>query len=284
MNIKNWIKNKIHRRWVAWLSQNQGELAKQGLYEELHSLAVRGMNFGGGASFQDSGELYVISYVKERYPEGTQLVIFDVGSNTGGYSVKLSEVFMPPCVIHAFEPSKRTFELFKKTTQGIPNLIANNLGASDTNSTKPLFVSEANSGLASVYQRDLRFVGLEMKEEGVVSFIVLDDYCSKNDIQKIHFLKMDIEGHELNALKGVANLIKNDAIDFIQFEFGGCNIDSRTFFKDFYYLLNEKYKIYRIVRDGLFEVKNYKETYEIFTTINFLAERRALSNSSSLTI
>ena len=60
----------------------------------------------------------------------------------------------------------------------------------------------------------------------------------------------------------------------IQFEFGGCNIDYRTYFRDFYYLLKENYKIYRILKDGLFELKQYKESYEIFINVNYLAIRK----------
>jgi hypothetical protein len=84
---------------------------------------------------------------------------------------------------------------------------------------------------------------------------------------------LDIEGHELNALKGAKEMINKNAIDFIQFEFGGCNIDSRTYFQDFFYLLKNKFKIYRILTDGLFEIVEYKETHEVFITVNYLAER-----------
>ena len=52
---------------------------------------------------------------------------------------------------------------------------------------------------------------------------------------------------------------------------GGANIDSRTFFQDFWYLLSGKYKIYRIIKNGLIEVKGYEESLEIFKNINFLA-------------
>ena len=66
-------------------------------------------------------------------------------------------------------------------------------------------------------------------------------------------------------------MISDKKINFIQFEFGGCNIDSRTYFQDFFYLLNDNYTIYRDLKNGLFEMPVYKETYEIFITINFLA-------------
>jgi hypothetical protein len=87
---------------------------------------------------------------------------------------------------------------------------------------------------------------------------------------------MDVEGNELNILNGAKRMIENDSIDFIQFEFGGCNIDSRTFFQDFFYLLKERYRIYRILKNGLYPIDSYSEKYEIFITTNYLAQRISL--------
>ena len=83
-----------------------------------------------------------------------------------------------------------------------------------------------------------------------------------------------IEGHELKALKGAARMINEKKVDVIQFEFGGCNIDSRTYFQDFFYLLKDNFTIYRILRDGLLEMPTYQETHEIFITINYLAVKK----------
>lgn len=75
-------------------------------------------------------------------------------------------------------------------------------------------------------------------------------------------------------MNGAKQMINDKRIDAIQFEFGGCNIDSRTFFQDFFYLLKDNYKIYRVLKDGLLEMPIYKETYEIFITINYLAIKK----------
>lgn len=86
---------------------------------------------------------------------------------------------------------------------------------------------------------------------------------------------MDIEGYELKALTGALNLLNSRSIDFIQFEFGGCNIDSKKYFRDFYYLLNTNYKIYRILKNGIFQINHYNEMLEIFIgTANYLAISR----------
>jgi len=113
-----------------------------------------------------------------------------------------------------------------------------------------------------------------MDKTEAIKLTTIDAYCAENQIERIHFLKLDIEGHELNALNGAKKMIKDNRIDFIQFEFGGCNIDSRTYFQDFYYFLKDNYTIYRILKDGIYELSNYKEIYEIFITTNFLAIKK----------
>jgi hypothetical protein len=69
-------------------------------------------------------------------------------------------------------------------------------------------------------------------------------------------------------------MIKNNRIKYIQFEFGGTNIDSKIYFRDFYYMLNNDYKIYRILRNGLRYINRYEEKLEIFSYSNFLVESR----------
>ncbi len=67
----------------------------------------------------------------------------------------------------------------------------------------------------------------------MVKLSTLDSYCKNKNITQIDFLKMDIEGNEYKALLGACEMIENGAINSIQIEFGGCNVDSRTYFKDY---------------------------------------------------
>jgi hypothetical protein len=114
----------------------------------------------------------------------------------------------------------------------------------------------------------------ECARRGGIRKIRRNKCCEKQKIEYIHFLKINVEDHEMEFLKGAKNMLTENRIDFIQFEFGGCNIDSRRYFQDFWYFFKDKYRIYSIVKDGLFEIKNYKEECELFVTTNFLAEKK----------
>jgi FkbM family methyltransferase len=158
--------------------------------------------------------------------------------------------------------------------KGISGVIPVNLGLSDKMERQNLYSDSLSSGLASVYNRRLDHYNIEIDKTEEINLTTIDSFCVSNGIENIDFLKIDVEGHELNVLQGAKRMIENEKIRFIQFEFGGCNIDSRTFFQDFFYLLNDKYKIYRVFRNGLIPIVRYSETNEIFLTVNYFAELR----------
>ena len=110
-----------------------------------------------------------------------------------------------------------------------------------------------------------------MDQAEEVSVNTLDGFCKKNNISTIDFLKIDVEGNEYKVLLGAQKMIKAGKISFIQFEFGGTDIDARIFFFDFFKLLSGNYNLYRILKNGLWPINHYKETDEIFFTTNYLA-------------
>lgn len=253
-----------------------GKIKYQGLFEHLHQLSLNGMNIGGGGSTDTSGERFAMEYIHHKLSKNDDLTIFDVGANVGDYSILLKEVFKEKAHIFSFEPSKKTYNKFLIKTKDVKHLNSYNFGFGDENTRITLFSDADESGLASLYQRRLDHFNLHMNKTEEIEILTIDGFCAQHEIKHIHFLKIDVEGHETKVLEGAKNMVNNQGIDYIQFEFGGCNIDSRTFFQDFYYLLKDNYHIYRIVRDGLFKIENYKEMYEAFITTNYIAERKNL--------
>ncbi len=88
--------------------------------------------------------------------------------------------------------------------------------------------------------------------------------------ETIHLLKLDVEENEIKVLKGAKNLLAAKKIEIIQIEFGGANIDSRTFLRDFWNLLHKDYKMYRILSDGFTKIPFYTELIENFFCTNYL--------------
>jgi hypothetical protein len=112
-----------------------------------------------------------------------------------------------------------------------------------------------------------------------IRLTTLDDYCSEASIAQIELLKMDVEGHELDVLNGSVRMFSERRVRWVSFEFGGCNIDSRTFLQDFYYFFKAHgmEEFFRILPSGECQkINSYRESLEQFVTTNFLVKMRAL--------
>lgn len=250
----------------------RGKTAYQGFFERLHALALEGLNIGGGDCPEWSGEVAVLRLLRAQ-TRGT-VTLFDVGANTGTYAAQVWKVLHPRVRLYCFEPSRVAYETLLERFGGRENFVAYNFGFGASDTLACLFADRNGSELASVFPRRLDHFGIEFQPRESIRLKRLDDFCRDEKIPHIDLLKLDVEGNELNVLTGAERMIKSDSIDWIQFEFGGCNIDSRTFFQDFYYLLTPKYNLYRITRDGLTPIRKYHERLEAFITTNYLAKRR----------
>jgi len=267
------VKNLLMRTLLRGLST----IKSQNFWKTLYLLALKQMNFGNGGNFSQSGELFVLKLIQKKLEKEPEIVIFDVGANVGNYSKIARELFNAnKTKIFAFEPSKKTFELLVKNTLAFENIIPIHLGLSSAAHTQLLFSNKDASELASVYPRKLNHFGIQMDKSEEIQLTTIDNFCNQHNITHIHFLKLDIEGHEMAALKGAKEMIANKKIDFIQFEFGGCNIDSKTYFQDFYYLLKDDYQIYRVLQDDIYELSVYEETLEVFITSNYFAIKKII--------
>lgn len=228
------------------------------------------MGCGGGSDVDEvSGERMCFTYIKKNSPKNNYLV-FDVGGNEGQYSTAVYNNFEEgTTIIHSFEPSKKNFQILKENTKNFKNIYLNNFGLSDEITSATLYSTDENSGLSSLYNRDLTQFNMSLDNTETIELNTIDNYCKDNKIKEIDLLKMDIEGNEMNALKGATKILKSKKINHIQIEFGGANVDSRTYLKDFWDLLHNNYKMYRIMKNGLYEIKEYKETLEIFFCTNY---------------
>lgn len=199
-------------------------------------------------------------------------VVFDVGAHTGEWT-RLALSMNHNLNIHCFEPAGDNFAHLAANVSS-PNVTRNPMGLGSERGERLLFIFRNAPGLHSLYRRRglENGWGLETPDETeMVKLDTLEKYCAERRIDKIDFLKVDVEGHELEVFKGGRSLFLEDRIRMIQFEYGGCNIDSKVLLKDiFEFFEGMNYSFYKIFPDRLKPFKRYDQRLENFKYQNWL--------------
>lgn len=172
------------------------------------NLKVNRSNYMGGmmlwTGFHHLNEiLYLEKYLKK------DMTFVDVGANQGEFTLFAAFKLTDGLVI-SFEPlGKNLKSLFENISlNNFSNISINQFGLSNKNEKLPIYTSEnkllhsgVHEGLSSIYKTDDRSI-----LEEVVDIKVFDiEYFDK--IQKLDFVKIDIEGAELYCLKGMEKSI-----------------------------------------------------------------------------
>ena len=135
---------------------------------------------------------------------------------------------------------------------------------------------EDGAGGNSLYKR--YGIKKEAQEKEQVAMDTLENYCRGKNIKKIDFVKIDTEGHELEVLKGMKSLLKENRIKMIQFEYGGCNLDARVFLKDIFDFFKDlDYKIYKIFPNEVKLIESYGQYLDNFQYANYVAVQKKIN-------
>jgi len=228
----------------------------------------------GDGDPENNGEYYLIERVKEYYRNKERFVAFDVGANLGDWTAKAAGGMSSNWTIHAFEPSKETYWRLKEieTKRYIAKIKLYNLGLSDKDCSVDLYVCGEAAGTNSLYKRQAQALGVKQESKEVIKLGKGDKFCYDRGIDHIDFIKIDTEGHELAVLNGFANMLSAGRIDMVQFEYGGCWVDARTFLVDaFNYLLDKGYHVGKIYPRGVKVFTVYDQRLDNFVYCNYIA-------------
>jgi FkbM family methyltransferase len=195
-------------------------------------------------------------------------VLMDIGGNIGDWSLEFKRM-LPRSEIHVLEPNSSAFNQLSLNTKNLSDVKIYNLAVDENPGIRQLYFDKPASGMASFYDRNLEHFGIENTASELVKCVNLNLFLEQEGI-KANCLKIDIEGHELAVLNSISEI--HAIFKVILFEFGGCNIDSRTYFQDFWYFFaNNNYRLFRVSPSGARWISNYNETLEHFRTTNYIA-------------
>jgi len=195
--------------------------------------------------------------------------VLDVGSNFGYFGALAAQNSdkKHSKIVH-FEANPHLIPYIHKTLDVNwlnEQSVVENLAVGDKEGTLTLRILKDYLGSSSVLplEHTAKYMSgkmpLETAEEVKVKAISLDDYCKKHDIKQVDLIKMDIEGFEDTAYKGMKNVVKNspNLTFFIEF-----TKDSYKDPKGFYNEMLKDFGHVYVIDDEGFITKPKQTTYE----------------------
>ncbi len=195
-------------------------------------------------------------------------VVFDIGANKGDWTREALKI-NPKLDIFAFEPDPAMRAIFE-ANKFSKNVRCENQGLGAKKERRILYLHKESPGMNSFVKRAL-FKDSELAPEEV-AVTTLDAYCAENHIGKIDFMKIDVEGFELDVLRGARAMIHEKRISIIQFEYGGTYLDSHSSLKEVFDFFKESgYSFRKLLPRKTLQIAEYSPLFEDFQYSNYLA-------------
>lgn len=128
--------------------------------------------------------------------------VIEAGANQGEDTIWMSQLWKNGLIL-AFEPAPFSFPLVEKLARENSNIHAFQLALTKEKGELPFYLAGGASSLLfpeDGFNRD--YFHIDPKDAIIVQSISLDEWLEKESIPKVDFLWLDMEGNELNALKG----------------------------------------------------------------------------------
>ena len=153
-----------------------------------------------------SSHMAVDSYsYKEIINPSNKKCILDIGAYNGDTAAMFS-ILSPDSKVYAFEPVSELNEQIELTTKSFENIEVVKKGAWNKTTVLKFNTLRRDNYIG---------VGSFVSEDGTdqIDVVAIDDFIHEKEIKTVDFIKMDIEGAEVNALKGAYNTILRDKPD-----------------------------------------------------------------------
>jgi len=216
----------IRSLWKINLPNRRGLYLKRLLYRKFFGeKRIRTVTKYGVTMMLDPAEIVDGDIITEGYwePEVLEAIqsrlkpgdtFWDIGGNLGTHSLTIKKL-MPSVTVVAFEPNPIMNGLFEAAAKmnGL-EIRLNKFGLSDKAGEAEFYVytglNYGKSGLHAPNEASVRTIKVELKTG--------DQLIEQDGFPAPHVIKIDIEGHELFAFRGMMNLLRGDTLRAIILE------------------------------------------------------------------
>jgi FkbM family methyltransferase len=143
-------------------------------------------------------EKWMWNYLKPKKGE----VFIDVGAHIGKYALQVAKIIGENGLVIAIEASPINYNVLLKNCRlnNIRNIIALNIAAWKSNNELKLFIGKVGGWHSVKFNSGLGFVKVSAK--------ALDNVLKELHINRVDWIKIDVEGAEYEALEGLKNTIQ----------------------------------------------------------------------------
>ncbi|HEY4800770.1 MAG TPA: FkbM family methyltransferase [Bacteroidia bacterium] len=209
--------------------------------------------------FKKQSDADEINLCKQLVKEGD--VVLDIGANIGFYSKILSQLAGKTGKVYSFESDETNFNHFRRNLSGkeYTNVFPVKKAVADETKKITLYISDTINVDHRTYKHS------DSSREMLIDGISIDDFVGEKF--KVDFIKMDIQGYETVAMRGMKKTLQNPAIkvvtEFWPFGLAEANSSCEEFYNEvgklglnvFSIQGNEKKKM------ELEEVRNYDRQF-----------------------
>lgn len=156
-------------------------------------------------------------YIEQFLPKNP--VILEAGAHIGVDSVEMA-LMWPGSTIHAFEPVPSLYDKLVNNTYKFSNIRCYQLALSNVAGRAPFYVSggggDASSSLLKPKDHLLQHPQITFDTVIEVPTLTLDDWADQNGVDRIDFMWLDMQGHELAMLKAAPRILKTVSVIFLE--------------------------------------------------------------------
>lgn len=227
-----------------------------------HVEALNRLLHNDSANIELNGEAWLLSQLSD-----VATTVFDVGAHKGDWTRQALER-LPKGKVHAFEPIPDTYVDLERRFGSNARVHLNHLALSNQPTELRMWTDERDGTMSSATPTPSG-AGREL----LVPCTIGDDYVKAHAIDHIDFLKIDVEGHEMEVLQGFQQSLADGAVDLVQFEFTLWAAMARRWLADYYDFFSQwDFRIGKLWPRSV-RWKTYAPEDEQFFVSNFVAVR-----------